>query len=76
MANQGWPNDAGSGVQVSSTARQSGRGEQVGAFDDFVDGERDFDPGQHCDPLSQKSDQVAPYAIRGPGHITLPMSQG
>lgn len=60
MGNQGWTNDAGAGIKTSSTARQSGRGTQIEAFDDFVDGSKCAAPGALNDPLSQKSDVFEP----------------
>lgn len=66
MSNQGWTNGSGDGVQTSSTARQSGRGTEIGPFDDFKTGERIADPGMHNDPLASKSDQFGP-----PGQLSV-----
>jgi hypothetical protein len=61
MANQGWPNDGGAGVQTSSTARQSGRGTQDGDFDGFAHGVTDAHPvGGDSDPLSSVGDRMEP----------------
>ena len=61
MANQGWTNDGGAGEQTSSTARQSGRGTQDGAFDDFAHGSTAAHPsGGDCDPLASHGDLMEP----------------
>lgn len=61
MANQGWPNYTGDGDHTPSTARQSGRGSEVGAFDDFAHGSTVAHPtGGDCDPLSKRSDLFEP----------------
>ena len=61
MGNQGWPNDSGPGQHTPSTARQSGRGTQVGDFDGFSHGDRQAHPdGGDNDPLSSKGDLFEP----------------
>lgn len=55
MANQGWPNGSGDGVQTSSTARQSGRG-TTNADTGFIRGSRCAFPGDANDPLGMPDD--------------------
>ncbi len=55
MANQGWPNGSGDGVQTSSTARQSGRG-TTNAETGFIKGSRIAVPGGGTDPLDAPDD--------------------
>lgn len=55
MANQDWPNAGGSGVQESSTARQSGRG-TTNADTGFIHGSRIADPGMESDHMGQPGD--------------------
>lgn len=60
MGNQGWPNDSGPGEHTPSTARQSGRGTQVGDFDGFAHGSTIAHGGPDNDYLSQASDRFEP----------------
>lgn len=69
MANQGWTNDAGAGQHTSSTARQSGRGTQVGAFDDLAHGSTIAHAGPDNDPLGSRSDYFEP-----PGQLEVPVT--
>ena len=53
MANQGWPNGGGGGVQTSSTARQSGRGSDPGSV---IMGSKIAAPGGDSDPMGAPGD--------------------
>ena len=59
MANQGWTNAGGSGVQTSSTARQSGRGETT-ADTAFIHGSQCAAPGPDNDTLGSPGDVFEP----------------
>lgn len=57
MANRGWPDSAGSGPSVSSTARTTGRTTGTDIAETFVHGDSLADPGAHNDPLDKPSDR-------------------
>ena len=69
MGNQGWTNDGGSGSHTPSTARQSGRGTQVGDFDGFAHGSTIAHPsGGDNDPLASASDRMEPTGQLSTSH--------
>lgn len=55
MANKGWDSTS-NGPGMSSTARTSGRQTDTSIMEPFTRGSRLADPGQHNDPLDQRSD--------------------
>lgn len=67
MPNAMWPNDSGPGEHTPSTARQSGRGAQVGDFDGLSHGSTVAHPtGGDNDPLDKKTD-----LFEAPGQMSV-----